>query len=288
MLDKEGGTYIQVPPSLVIEECRLTTSKPYRSPQLRKACEGVAGCRLFLLLFLVVLVLAPKDLTARQSNETAVRGTVVDVQSGKGLEGADVVLHGTSLRVITDERGRFQFEGPGLAPGPYLMEVRHLGYATRADTLWVPDGASIEVTLAVSVEPIRLPDLEVITRSFLLELNGFYDRQRQGYSGVFLDRPAIERKRPNYVADLFRNIAGVEVVGGRIIMSQSSTFSGGGQGCAPAFWLDGIRSDRFSYDSIHPDQLEGAEVYTGGGAPMKYNDLCGTVVMWTRVPMRRR
>jgi outer membrane receptor protein involved in Fe transport len=130
--------------------------------------------------------------------------------------------------------------------------------------------------------------LEVITRSFLLELNGFYDRQRQGYSGVFLDRPAIERKRPNYVADLFRNIPGVEVVGGRIIMSQSSTFSGGGQGCAPAFWLDGIRSDRFSYDSIHPDQLEGAEVYTGGGAPMKYNDLCGTVVMWTRVPMRRR
>lgn len=287
MLDKEGGTYIQVPPSLVIEECRLTTSKPYRSPQLRKACEAVAACRLFLLLSLVVLVLAPKDLTARQSNETAVRGTVVDVESGNGLEGADVVLHGTSLRVITDERGRFQFEGPGLAPGPYLMEVRHLGYATRADTLWVPDGASIEVTLAVSGEPIRLPDLKVITRSFLLELNGFYDRQRQGYSGVFVDRPAIERKRPNYVADLFRNIPGVEVVGGRIIMSQSSTFSGGGQGCAPAVWLDGIRSDRFSYDNIHPDQLEGAEVYTGGGAPMKYNDLCGTVVMWTRVPMRR-
>lgn len=261
------------------------TGNPFRSLKgRRRAGRGAVGFR--LLLALAAFVSLRDDLAARQSNEAAVSGTVADVGSGNGVEGAEVVIRGTLWRAMTDGRGRFRLED--LRPGRYLMEVHRIGYTTRADTLNVPDGVSVEVALTLSVEPISLPGLEVITRSLLLERRGFYDRQRQGFKGIFLDRPSIEKRDPLYVADLFRNIPGVEVVEGRLVMSQSVTLLGGGRGCEPALWLDGIRSGLRNYDYIRPDHLEGVEVYTGGGAPEKYNDLCGTVVIWTRLPARRR
>lgn len=217
----------------------------------------------------------------------AVRGQVVDRANGRGVDGAEVVLQGTPWFVVADDRGRFRLET--LRPGRYVFEVHRIGYHSRTDTLDVPEGVSLELTFELSVEPIPLAGIEVVTRSLLLESRGFYDRQRQGFRGFFLDRPAIEKRDPLYVTDLFRNIPGVDVVNGAFLrMSQSVTLLGGGRGCEPSVWLDGIRSNMRNYDFIRPDHIEGVEVYTGGGAPGKYNDLCGTVVIWTRVTTRRR
>lgn len=240
-----------------------------------------------LLAASVALCATPDGAAARQAaGGAALRGTVTDAGTGDGVEGAEIVLGGAGT-AVTDGRGRFRFDQVG--PGRYVLEVRRIGYRSRTDTLDVPDGLSVQVALEVSVEPIPLAGLVVVTRSLLLESRGFYDRRSQGFRGVFLDRPAIEERDPLYVADLFRNIPGVEVVdGGYLRMSQSVTLRGGGSGCEPALWLDGVRSGLRNYDFIRPDHLEGVEVYTGGGAPGKYNDLCGTVVIWTRVPVRRR
>jgi len=285
MQGEEGGTFSRVPPFSVLGRRHVQTGNFHRSPRSRRRT-GRRAAEYRLLIVFAATLLVPDDLGARQSNEAALRGTVVDAGSGKGVVGAEVVIRGTEWRWITDGRGRFRFDK--LRAGRYLMEVHRVGYATRADTVNVPDGVSVEVTLTLSVEPIELPGLEVVTRSLLLERRGFYDRQRQGFRGVFMDRPAIEKEDPLYVADLFRNIPGVEVVAGRLVMSQSVTLLGGGRGCEPSLWLDGIRSGIRNYDYIRPDHIEGLEVYTGGGAPEKYNDLCGTIVIWTRVPVRRR
>jgi hypothetical protein len=217
----------------------------------------------------------------------ALYGTVVDADGGRAVGGAEVVLEGTRLRTVTDDKGRFGFET--LRPGDYFLQVYRIGYETRGDSLSVPDGISMEITIEVSVAPIELAGIEVVTRSLLLETRGFYDRKRQGFRGFFMDRPAIEKQDPLFVTQLFRSIPGVEVVNGSYLrMSQSVTLFEGGMGCEPSLWLDGIRSNIRNYDYIRPDHVEGLEVYTGGGAPGKYNDLCGTVVIWTRVPMRRR
>ncbi|GMV05930.1 MAG: hypothetical protein AMXMBFR53_22070 [Gemmatimonadota bacterium] len=239
-----------------------------------------------MALALVALLVLPAGASARQAAGAALRGTVVDAATGDGVEGAEVALSGRG-RAVTDGRGRFRFDR--VDPGRYVLEVSRLGYRIRTDTLAVPEGQSLEVTLEVSMEAIPLPGLTVVTRSLLLEARGFYERRSQGFRGVFMDRPAIEDRDPLYVADLFRNIPGVEVVdGARLRMSQSVTLRGGGTGCEPALWLDGIRSGMRNYDFIRPDHLEGIEVYTGGGAPGKFNDLCGTIVIWTRLPIRRR
>lgn len=264
-----------------MSHCRIPT-------MLRQAAlTSVVGGRWSVVALVVIaLVLAPAPTVAQRAG-AAVWGRVVDAAGGRALGQVEVILQGTGAPALTNDRGHFRIHR--VPPGVYVLRARRLGYQMRVDTLEVPDGVSLEVVVELSVEPIELEGLEVVTRSLLLETRGFYERQSQGFRGVFLDRPRIEDRDPLYVADLFRNIPGVEVVdGARLIMSQSVNLMGGGRGCEPALWLDGVRSGMRNYDYIRPDHLEGVEVYTGGGAPGKYNDLCGTVVIWTRVPMRRR
>ncbi|UCC25320.1 MAG: carboxypeptidase regulatory-like domain-containing protein [Gemmatimonadales bacterium] len=240
-----------------------------------------------------ICMLAPLSLAgglyAQAGSSAGVQGRVVDAESGDGVQDAEVYLEGTRHRAATDGRGRFRLEG--LSGGTYVIGVTRLGYETRADTLFVGEGELVEVVLPMGRTPLEIEGLEVevTRRSYLLEMRGFYDRSLQGFRGTFLDRAAIEDRDPLFVTDLLRNIPGVEVVAGsRLIMSQSVNFYDGGRGCEPSLWLDGIRSGWRNYDDIRPDHLEGLEVYTGSGAPGKYNDLCGTVVIWTRLPMRRR
>jgi Carboxypeptidase regulatory-like domain/TonB-dependent Receptor Plug Domain len=239
-----------------------------------------------LLLALAIAGLLPDDAAARQAEASALHGRVIDAATSEAVPGAEVLLRNGHRQTVTDRQGAFRFET--LGPGRYVLEIQRVGYRTRVDSVNVLLGISLEVTLGISVEPIELAAIKVVSRSLLLESKGFYQRKAQGFRGVFMDRVAIEDKDPLYVGDLFRNIAGVAVLDGHIIMSQTSTLRERGQGCEPALWLDGIRSGLRNYDYIRPDHIEGIEVYTGGGAPAKYNDLCGTVVIWTRVPVRGR
>lgn len=214
-----------------------------------------------------------------------VTGEVVTTDGG-GLDGVTVRLVGTGWGDRSDDRGRFRIDG--IPAGRYALRLDRIGYRAREDTVDLTDGTVLQVRVEMSTEPVELPGFEITSRSLLLEVQGFYERRAQGFRGVFMDRPEIERRDPLYVGDLFRSIPGVELVqGSRLIMSQSVNLRDGGRGCEPALWLDGIRTSLRNYDMIRPDHMEGLEVYTGGGAPGKFNDLCGTVVIWTRMRMRR-
>ena len=248
---------------------------------------GVGVCLAALLTALLSWAAAsPRPASARQAQgAAALTGRVVD-EDGRAVRDAEVAVERTRLSTSTDGRGRFHLDG--VPAGAHTITVRRLGYRTRTDSLDVPDGALLELRLTVAVDAVPVEGIVVAVRSLLLESRGFYARQRQGFRGVFMDRPAIEKRDPLYVADLFRSIPGVEVVNdSRLIMSQSVNFSDGGRGCEPSLWLDGVRSGLRNYDYLKPDHIEGIEVYTGGGAPGKYNDLCGTVVIWTRLLVRR-
>ena len=240
-----------------------------------------------LLLCALGVAVFPDVLQAQQGTGARLTGQVVDAGTGDGVEGAQVSLAGTLFTAMTDSRGRFRIDD--LPPGMRIVQIERLGYESRADTVEVPEGMSMTLRFPISVEPIMLEPIVVSLRSLLLEMRGFYDRQAQGFSGYFADRATIEDAQPVLVTDLFRSVPGVEVINNsRLIMSQSVNLMDGGRGCEPSLWLDGARSGLRQYDHLRPDHIEGIEVYTGGGAPGKYNDLCGTVVIWPRVIVRRR
>ena len=247
-----------------------------------------------LTLAWIVLMAAaiPGSAEAQQERrpDGVITGRVIDSAEGRPLAGVELGLRDTSLRAITDDKGTFRLAGvPG---GSHVLWASHLGYQERSDSLRVPPRALVDVTMVLYTEAIEFEELVVVVRSSLLARQGFYARQRQGFRGSFMDRAEIEERNPNSVSDLFRNMPGVTVVwggiyGSRIFINQRVTFGDDGlPGCEPSLWLDGIRSTMRTYDLMRAEEIEGLEVYAGGNAPGKFMDICGTVVIWTRVPIR--
>jgi len=239
------------------------------------------------ILFNPLLAEAQRD----QVGTASISGLVLDQETNDPVVGVEMSVVGASAFSITNEQGEFHFEE--VLSGSLILRSRRLGYQERTDSLSVPQGALIDVTVRLSTEPVELEELVVEVRSRLLDQRGFYERQRTGYGGVFIDREAIEDRNPNVLTDLFRTMSGLRVVygglfGPKVFVNQNITFSDGGLGCVPGLMLDGVRSTMRSYDFIDPIEVEGLEVYTGGGAPGGFSDPCGTIAIWTRIQVRRR
>lgn len=252
-------------------------------------------CRVSLPLLCVLLLLAaaaPGRAGGQQKQGlgSSITGRVLDLVDNSPLIGAEVGLEGTPMRAITDEDGAFDL--PDVPGGAQILWARRFGYQERSDSIYVPPGALLEVTVILSTEAIEMEELRVVVRSPALMMRGFYGRQAQGYGASYIDRAEIERRNPHSVTALFRNLPGVRVVwggisGSRVFFNQRVTFADDGlPGCEPGLWLDGIRSSMRNYDLMRADEIEGIEVYAGGSAPGKFVDICGTVVIWTRLPVR--
>lgn len=226
----------------------------------------------------------------RDDLRSAIRGRVVDETGTRAIRGVEVRLAGTDLSAVTDDDGEFRLSP--VRPGAHVVVSQHLGYADRTDSLDVPRAALLVVTMTLAAEAIELDPIVVEVRSPVLDRHGFYDRRAQGFGGTFIDRAKIEKKNPETVSALFRNIPGLRVVyggirGARVFFNQRVNFRDTTPGCEPMLWIDGVRSTMGSYDMMRVEEVAGIEVYAGGGAPGKFNDLCGTVVIWTRVPLNR-
>lgn len=228
---------------------------------------------------------------ARAPRPAIVVGRVVDQASGRPVPEAEVSVQGSTPRLaVANERGQFRIEN--VAAGTRVLVTRRLGYEERSDTLELPGGALVDVTVRISTRPVELEALVVEVRSAVLAGHGFYERRRQGYGGVFIDREEIVEEQPSTVTDLFRDVPGLRVVyggiyGARVFVNQRiSLRDPQTPGCEPSVWLDGIRSTMGSYDVMRVEEIEGIEIYAGGGAPGKFVDPCGTVVIWTRQRIR--
>ena len=101
----------------------------------------------------------PRFATAEEPPPQAiVHGTVVDATSGQPVAPARVTLHPEPLHeTLTDKDGEFRF--PPVAPGPYEIEIRRLGYAiARIAVNAHPDSTA---GIAVKLDPRALPGPEI-------------------------------------------------------------------------------------------------------------------------------
>jgi hypothetical protein len=76
-----------------------------------------------------------------------------------------VRILGTPHQALTDDAGRFMFRD--LTPGSYTLEIRNLGYAVESDTVEIPPGKDVTLTLGVAPQVVELEGFEVTTRSAL-------------------------------------------------------------------------------------------------------------------------
>jgi hypothetical protein len=250
---------------------------------------------------LAVLVLLLLACDAHRLGAQAVEGRITDASTEAPVGGATLELVNDMGAVVrsasSDSRGWFTLRAP--RPGVYRIRASRIGYREGiSQPVDLVGNGTVAVELRMSTGAVALDPVTVvgIPHYARLEAQGFYEREElfgeEGLrEGVFLEQHEIERMNPFHISDLFRNVRGVRVSNGRVLMRR---------GCQPAIVIDGFTvlngsmPNRTSVSRIPPlargeistpRALMGVEVYTGLAIPARYMldaGGCGVIMYWTR------
>jgi hypothetical protein len=215
-------------------------------------------------------------------------GHVLEMESGRPLEGAEITLRGRAPKQVSDGEGHFQIGG--LTPGPHTLSVRYLGRAPAESQVEVPPEATLDVEIRLAVEPVALAPMVVSAapRNSYLEDMGFYERRDAGLSGTLFTQQDLAERNPRSLAEVLVAVPGLRVMPGelgrfQVRMRRAVRLTvDGGEGCSPALFVDDVRSEVGWLQDLDPARVEAIEIYSGANAPLRYNDACGVILVWTR------
>jgi protocatechuate 3,4-dioxygenase beta subunit len=215
-------------------------------------------------------------------------------QEGEPVVRVQVQAMGTTLFTMTDSTGRFFFRD--LAPGPYFVRARKVGYepVVFTATLAAIDSleASVRFTALTAANTTRLDTVRTTAEYDRMSrrLRGFEER-RANIRGLFIDREEVAMRKPQLLSDLLRGRANITVqrngTGDTQIFGTRISISTGY--CPLALILDGtlINTNGGRMDNFVPiDMVAAIEVYNSGtsvpGQFARPETDCGAVIVWTR------
>jgi len=230
----------------------------------------------------LLLALQTPSLGMQAQHPGSITGVVRAAAKGPVLEGARVVLLGTTLSVTTSKRGEFVFNG--LVPGKYVIQASAIGYATLSSEIEVKGKETLQVEFEAEPEGVRLPDLTVAEKP---NLPPEFVRRSESGGGRYMSRADIERRNASTLGDLLRTVPGLRVSCSsfpcRIQLVRAS------RNCPMAYWLDGTPADAGIVLLQPPRDLDGVEIYSGlAETPPELFQVntCGALAVWTRTPPR--
>jgi hypothetical protein len=248
-----------------------------------------------VLLFTLMLTASLTPAATAQERRSVIRGTVVVTGTLAPIAGVRVALVGAGRVAVTDSLGRFVFDS--LRAGTYLVHVR--GASDETPMMEVPLAPREIIDLDVKLGPsdavllpelaVSAPDPEPAGIDAMRLPAEFKARQRNGL-GQFLTREQIQERNPYTVADVFRGLRGI-VVTCRNGFCLPRAARGN---CMPIVVVDRVATDASVLSGMVPNDLEAIEVYNGmSSVPAEYmrpsvRGLCGMIIVWTRVPPRKR
>jgi hypothetical protein len=248
---------------------------------------------ILLLASLVAIVPLP----AQQRQWGRVLGVFDDV-SGKPIPGAEVIDRATGIKAVTSVSGAVTLAW--LEPGPTVLQVRSMGYASRL--LTVVTSATDTVSITVLLRPLAQTLPEVVTTTVPIRdprLAEFEEHRARGL-GHFITREQLDKDQFRLTAEIMMRIPGLTMVQGPttgLVGNTRGQSSSSGAHTAQGFCLAAVVVDghlvfsgipgqpRFSVNSFRPDQIAGIEYYAGGATPIEYSGTrgtCGLVMIWTR------
>lgn len=217
-------------------------------------------------------------------------GTVKD-SVGRPIVEAEVQVGSSFAR--TDTLGRYYIAFP--RSDSVTVHVRRMGFERMTFTVTAAYIAanSVEIRMraaAQTLAPVQVAERELRSRT---AMEGFDFRRARG-NGIFLTRQQIEARGTQQLTTILRAERGVEIVRGRngrdvLRFAQWRARPN----CEPQVWLDGHHARSFELDDLPASEVEGIELYDGpASTPGEFIRgpiiSCGTVVIWTRVPMLQR
>lgn len=239
-------------------------------------------------------LLAFQSMSIAAKAETRATGLVtghVLTVGGKPVAGARVDVPVSGVSAVTRDDGAFRLTG--VLTGTQVLVVRSLSYALAGEPIIVTSRAPIDVVVTLWPKVNIMDPVLVTARSnFALEKSGFNTRKRGG-AGHFFTREDIDRRKPNYISDMLKNLPGVSVRSGRggtVITGRTRVTSvrSGGGACTRAYvdgfeWRDLMPGDVDMF--VNPDDVIGVEVYQPGEVPAQFRTFdrgCVTLVVWTQ------
>ena len=218
---------------------------------------------------------------------------------GAPLGEADVLLLGTPHRARTDARGDFELRA--VAPGPYLVQVRRLGYVPEVRALGVRDTLT---QLAYTLGPLVSPGAQALD-TVRTQARAPVPRPAGGAAGLaarrgslavpassYLDYRDLERLQPLRLSEALARMPGVRMVGA-VPQSRRGAASLAVSCGRMVVVLDGVRwpLGPGGVDVIPWTNVAAVEVYRGGATvPAEYNvpdAACGVLLLWTRTGAER-
>ena len=143
--------------------------------------------------------LAQAAIALYETEPSRVSGQLLDRNEGTPVEGAETWLRGTDFRTLTRGDGTFVFDD--VPPGTYMLMTDHLAYGTKMDTLVVPYGERLAVSMLLDNRPIEIAPLTVMADALPVEM----DRRR---GGTVITRSEIEevRQTSRDASDILRSL----------------------------------------------------------------------------------
>lgn len=256
---------------------------------------------------LIPLALAAVPLAAHTAAAQVIVGRILDASTGAALDAVTVSALDAAVTAaeradtaaasaITDADGTFRLVLP--RAGTYVIRAERLAYA-QGTTEAVDVGARevVRVEIRLAIDPVPLAPLTVTDRrrdargrlvAYFRRLDQY---QKSGY-GRFITREDIERWRLPRISLYLAGVPGVRLRYGNLgdVWIQMRGF---GRPCRPTLYLDGLEMSNSPVpldQLVHPDDLEGVEIYRSPTIPAEFSDTrgCGVIVAWTRQELSDR
>jgi len=218
-------------------------------------------------------------LQAQQATGT-IRGRVTDVATTRPISSAQVMIPGTTVGALTDERGMYLLLN--VPAGQVTVQATALGYATVEQQINITAGETATVDFALTLSAITLDEV-VVTAT------GETRKKEIGNSVATVNTAEITAPAPRGAEDLLTGrTAGVSIMmnsgqpgaGGTIRIRGNNSVS---QGNDPIIYVDGVRIYNGStptsvasrqagspLQDINPADIERIEVVKGPAATTLY------------------
>jgi carboxypeptidase family protein/TonB-dependent receptor-like protein len=219
----------------------------------------------------------------------------VTTSSGSPVEGAQIIVDGSSLQATTDAGGAFVLGG--LPDGTRMAEARALGFQPVRMRVEPTRGDPKTVTIVMRTRIETLGTVRVVgkNRKPPDPLAGFAARRQKG-EGRFMTKEEIEARNVQNACDLLRRVPGVHVMeegnGGCRANIRGATTGTAQVGtkaaphlCEPTIYQDNIVFGGSLSEFVRlvtPRDIVGIEVYTSSTEPPQFSGQCGVIVVWTR------
>lgn len=240
-------------------------------------------------LFLRTLLLSRADSGTKVGNAVVTGRVILDGAAPNA--GSRVEVVGTGVVALTDDKGEFALRN--LPSGSHVLLARRLGYGAETVPVDLSSREPKRVTIRLP-KHVAVIDPVVVTAKRVASLDklGFTQRKKSG-QGYYLDPDQIQRMRPTFLTDIFRQVPGLRVS----YSPQGDVVSGtrGTSGCVQYFvddmpWQSAMPGDVNNF--VNAGEVVAVEVYQGPGVPPQYTrgmmGDCVTIVIWTKFKIRDR